>query len=697
MSRRLAVVAVVGVLGVCAAPPPAQALNVAKPVCTLGGLVSGVVGKICTAASHAGTILNAGKKLLGGHIGGAVETLAGTTSKLVGLAAVGAWVVDGAGFALHETAAVISSTTRPQLQSTWFSAYYWRMAAIAALLTLPFLFAACLQAVMRSDLAMLARSALLYLPLGVLAVSIAAPVTVLLLSAADELSSLISSAAGGADVGFLAKASFLATGLSVVSHDAFLGFFVALLTVAATVTLWVELLIRSAAVYVIVLMLPLFFAALVWPARRVWAVRAVELLVAVILSKFAIVAVLSLGGAALGHTLIAGPAAELPGRDPDPAGCVLALGTDPAAAAARARGWARRDACTRAIDSGRDRTRRGRIGDRTAADPAAAARGLSGSARRAAGGRDGARAESRGFGRAGRRQAAVTERRLTYTFGPLERRGLLGPIRGGQAAVLGFGVLLAIVALDSSPSATGALIALLACGAAVAASWAPVAGRTTQEWAPLVVSFAARRLLGRARFLSPAPTVGGLTRSEALVPAQLRGVQIMEASYQQRPIGVLSEASGRRLTAVIACRVLAFSLLDPEAQERRLARWGMVLSGAGGSAIRRIQWIERTSPSQGDELAKWLRAERDPAIPPRGTPMIESYLELIESSARVTQEHEILLAVQVDSQPRTRPRRDRRLAARRNRAGRERTQRRRDHGPRGAQCRPSRASAANGI
>ena len=313
MSRRLAVVAVVGVLGVCAAPPPAQALNVAKPVCTLGGLVSGVVGKICTAASHAGTILNAGKKLLGGHIGGAVETLAGTTSKLVGLAAVGAWVVDGAGFALHETAAVISSTTRPQLQSTWFSAYYWRMAAIAALLTLPFLFAACLQAVMRSDLAMLARSALLYLPLGVLAVSIAAPVTVLLLSAADELSSLISSAAGGADVGFLAKASFLATGLSVVSHDAFLGFFVALLTVAATVTLWVELLIRSAAVYVIVLMLPLFFAALVWPARRVWAVRAVELLVAVILSKFAIVAVLSLGGAALGHTLIAGPAAELQG------------------------------------------------------------------------------------------------------------------------------------------------------------------------------------------------------------------------------------------------------------------------------------------------------------------------------------------------------------------------------------------------
>jgi hypothetical protein len=71
---------------------------------------------------------------------------------------------------------------------------------------------------------------------------------------------------------------------------------------AGTLALWLELLVREAAVYVIVMMLPLAFAALVWPARRAWAIRAVELLVALILSKFAIVAVLSLGGAALSHS-----------------------------------------------------------------------------------------------------------------------------------------------------------------------------------------------------------------------------------------------------------------------------------------------------------------------------------------------------------------------------------------------------------
>jgi hypothetical protein len=134
-----------------------------------------------------------------------------------------------------------------------------------------------------------------------------------------------------------------------------------------------------------------------------------------------------------------------------------------------------------------------------------------------------------------------------------------------------------------------------------------------------------------------------------VTPAELRGVRSVEADYRRRPIGALSEHAGRRLTAVLACRVHAFSLLDPEAQERRLARWGLVLSGATGSPIRRIQWIERTVPSQADELARWVHAERDPAVPLRGTPMIDSYLELIGTTARVSQEHEILLAVQVDS------------------------------------------------
>jgi hypothetical protein len=315
-ARLLAPVVVVTTLALCASPPPAQALDVTKSICTLAGLVSGLAGKVCSAARHAGTVLKAGQKLLSGRLGAAAETLSGARSTTkaitaaVAVTAIAAWVIGGARLALHETAAVIPTTTRPQLQSTWFSSSYWRMAGIATLLTLPFLFAAAIQALLRSDLSLLARSALGYLPLSALAVAIAAPLAQLLLTASDELSNLVSSASGYSTAGFV-HLTFGGVGLGIISS--FPVFFVGLLAVAAAVTLWIELLIRSAAVYVIVLMLPLFFAALVWPARRVWAVRAIELLIALILSKFAIVAVLALGAAALGHTVIPSVAQMLAG------------------------------------------------------------------------------------------------------------------------------------------------------------------------------------------------------------------------------------------------------------------------------------------------------------------------------------------------------------------------------------------------
>jgi hypothetical protein len=255
----------------------------------------------------------------------------------------------------------------------------------------------------------------------------------------------------------------------------------------------------------------------------------------------------------------------------------------------------------------------------------------------------------------------VTSERLSYRFGPLERRGILGPVRAGQAAMLAIGALLAIAVLDEAPTATGALVATLVFGSLVVLAVAPVGRRTAEEWAPIAIAFVLRRLIGRTRFRSTLPTRGmvaderatpgrrslGQPRPEA--PGSLRGVRIIDADYRDRPIGALSEHGGRRLTAVLACRVVAFSLLDPEAQERRLARWGLVLAGAAGTPIRRLQWVERTAPAQGDELARWLHSERDPAVPLRGTAMVESYLELIDTTTRVTQEHEILIAVQVDA------------------------------------------------
>ena len=264
--------------------PSAKAFNPIKPICTVAGLVNGVAQKACSVVSQV------------------AGTAASTATTALTVAAVVAWAVGGARFLLHETSHVLAKTTAPQLTSAWFSSTYWQVAGIAAVLTLPFLFAAAIQALLRSDLSLLIRSALGYLPLALLAVAIAAPLTMLLLAASDQLSAIVSSAAGNQSAHFLDRSAGLMGSISVFASSSFIGFLVALLTAAGAIVLWMELLVREAAVYVVVLMLPLAFAAFVWPARRIWAVRSIELLIALILSKFAIVAVLSLGGAALAQS-----------------------------------------------------------------------------------------------------------------------------------------------------------------------------------------------------------------------------------------------------------------------------------------------------------------------------------------------------------------------------------------------------------
>ncbi len=291
--------------------PPAAALNPLRAICHEP--LAGTLVPACKVAGTGGKLLGAGKKLVTGHVGGAAKAALGAGTNLVGglvgkaafgigLAAVGDWVLGGAQAALKLTARLLDKSTRPQLRTTWFSSTYWRIAGISALLTLPFLFAATVQALLRSDLTLLVRAALGYLPLSLLAVSLAAPVTMLLLSATDGISAIVTSAAGGASTRFLGRLGALSGGLSLVSSSPFVSFFVGILVVAAAVLLWVEMLMREAAIYIVVLMLPLVFAALVWPARRMWATRSVEILVALILSKFVVVSVLSLGAAALGQS-----------------------------------------------------------------------------------------------------------------------------------------------------------------------------------------------------------------------------------------------------------------------------------------------------------------------------------------------------------------------------------------------------------
>jgi hypothetical protein len=230
----------------------------------------------------------------------------------------------------------------------------------------------------------------------------------------------------------------------------------------------------------------------------------------------------------------------------------------------------------------------------------------------------------------------MTDSPRTYRFGPLERHSLLGPLRVGQAVMVVALALLALGLLHAAPGSFGVALALIVFGGGAALTLVPLGARGADEWVGVFTVFVARWL------------GSGGCWPELELPPTLRGVELGELDYRRGRIGVLREPRRRRLTAVIACKASAFALLDPDAQERRLELWGGLLAGTSQTPIRRLQWLERTAPAHADELTRWLHEARDPQIPPRGAPIVESYLELISAGTSVAHGHEILLAIQVE-------------------------------------------------
>jgi len=76
----------------------------------------------------------------------------------------------------------------------------------------------------------------------------------------------------------------------------------ALVAAAGAFLVWLELLVRSAAIYVAVLFLPFTFVAMIWPQTAIWCRKLIDVLIAVIAAKFVIVASMSLAAAGLGQS-----------------------------------------------------------------------------------------------------------------------------------------------------------------------------------------------------------------------------------------------------------------------------------------------------------------------------------------------------------------------------------------------------------
>ena len=232
-----------------------------------------------------------------------------------------------------------------------------------------------------------------------------------------------------------------------------------------------------------------------------------------------------------------------------------------------------------------------------------------------------------------------------YRFGPLERKGLIAGLNAGQVLCIGAGLVAAVLALRSAPTVVGLVLGAVALLSGTAAAFVPVGGRTTEEWAPVLVRWWAGRLSGARRWLGDDAVAG---RPAPSPPPVLRGARFLAHRSPEvgRLLGVVHDRTSDVYCAAVAVAGGGFALSDGQEKGRRLAAWGSVLAGLAreGSVVHRIQWVERSLPGDSSDLQMALAERLSADAPPEAA---DSYRELVAGAGPVTPSHQTVLVVAV--------------------------------------------------
>ena len=298
---------------------PGHAGALAPPV----GTQAGRLARVAPVSAHAATAaacgvdapvagalvehLTGGVRCCGaaaGAVGGLVSEAAGAVGDGI-LDLLARWIIAAATQVTTVVSRAMAKTSTPQLESSWFEAQFTPMADLgAALGLLVALIALSSAAIRRSPQALAATLA------GIVRAGLGTGLIVALtttgLSLADQVS---------ADVVSGSPHAFWATVAHAWGGEGFGGFgssalamLIALIEVFAAIFVWLELIVRAAAIYVAVLFFPASLAAAIWPALAAWPARLGRLLLLFVILKPVALIVLSLAGnaAAAGLSLQTG-------------------------------------------------------------------------------------------------------------------------------------------------------------------------------------------------------------------------------------------------------------------------------------------------------------------------------------------------------------------------------------------------------
>jgi len=277
--HRMLLVAGAGSVGLLALGAGPAAASPATAICRLPG-----VGNVCSAATAP------------------VGAAAGAVTDGV-LGAIRTAIINACVWAIVRVVTGLGATSQVTLTNAAVTSHYRDMAAVAVVCMLPLIALAVLSAVLRADPGAIVRAVFGALPAAALLTLVGIQVTQTLVGAVDAVSAqlLASQAPDGATLAHAIPAALGATPVPV-----FIGVAVGTAAMCAALAVWVELLVRAAAIEVAVMFLPLVFAGIVWPATARYARRLAEILGALIISKLVIIGIVSLGLAELTSAHITG-------------------------------------------------------------------------------------------------------------------------------------------------------------------------------------------------------------------------------------------------------------------------------------------------------------------------------------------------------------------------------------------------------
>jgi hypothetical protein len=244
-------------------------------------VIGGIAGGICEAAGEAA-----------GTVGGAIGEVAGAVGNGV-LDLISKWMIGAATQVTTFVSREMQQSTTPQLESTWYEAQFRPMADLGAALGLLVALIALASAAVRRDPAALAGTIAGIARAG-LGTGLVVALTVIGLGIADQVSSAV---VGGSPQAFYATVAHAwgSGGFGGFGSSA-LAMLIAIVEVFAAVFVWLELIVRNAAIYIAVLFFPAALAAAIWPALSAWPGRLGRLLLLFVILKPVVLIVLSLAG-----------------------------------------------------------------------------------------------------------------------------------------------------------------------------------------------------------------------------------------------------------------------------------------------------------------------------------------------------------------------------------------------------------------